>query len=214
MDWLQQARQRMVRDQLAKRGVSDPRVLAALGQVPRHLFVPEQQRHQAYADCALPIDADQTISQPFIVARMAEALALTGGERVLEIGTGSGYAAAVLAELAGSVVTVERHAELAEAARERLAGLGYESVAVVAGDGTLGWPSAAPYDAISVPAGAPEVPPALLQQLAEGGRLIIPVGSAQDQRLLRVRRAGERFEREWLEPVRFVPLIGAQGWAP
>jgi protein-L-isoaspartate(D-aspartate) O-methyltransferase len=144
---------------------------------------------------------------------MAQALQLSGPEHVLEIGTGSGYAAAVLSLLAAQVVTVERHPELAATARQRLAELGYANVEVIAGDGSLGWPPGAPYHAISVPAGAPEVPQALLQQLADAGRLIIPVGSAQDQRLLRVLRSGAEFDRQWLEPVRFVPLIGAQGWA-
>lgn len=211
LDWEQQ-RAAMVAEQLRPRHIRDERVLAALAQVPRHMFVPPTLRERAYADMALPIEANQTISQPFIVALMAEGLGLRGNERVLEIGTGSGYAAAILAQLAAHVTTVERHPTLATAARRVLDELRYTNITVLDGDGSLGWPAAAPYDAISVPAGAPDVPPALLAQLADGGRLLIPVGPPDDQRLLRIVRRGDEWQRiEW-GAVRFVPLIGAAGW--
>jgi protein-L-isoaspartate(D-aspartate) O-methyltransferase len=207
------ARQAMVEHQIAGRGVRDERVLEAMGTVPREAFVPEPLAEQAYGDSPLPIGAEQTISQPYIVALMAEALEIRPGDRVLEIGAGSGYAAAVLARLAGEVYAVERHESLAREARERLAGLGIQNVQVAHGDGTLGWAEHAPYDAIAVAAGGPEVPAALLDQLAEGGRLVIPIGpEPRTQELVRVRRQDGRTVREDLGPVRFVPLIGAQGW--
>lgn len=210
----EERRRRMVEDQIAARGVRDPRVLAAMGRVSREAFLREELGELAYQDTPLPIESDQTISQPFIVAYMTECLGLRGGEKVLEIGTGSGYAAAVLAEIAAEVYTVERHAGLAESAAERLARLGYAKVRVRHGDGTLGWPEHAPYEAIVVAAGGPEVPASLREQLAIGGRLVIPVGpTARDQQLVRVTRTGEHsFDRENLLPVSFVPLVGAEGW--
>jgi len=208
------ARRRMVETQLARRGVRDPAVLAAMGMVPRETFVPAPLAADAYDDGPLPIGEGQTISQPYIVALMTEALRLASGDRVLEIGTGSGYAAAVLAEIAAEVYTIERLAPLAESARRRLAELGYATVHVRCGDGTLGWPEHAPYDAIVVTAGGPEVPKALLDQLAVGGRLVMPVGgSPRAQHLVRVvRRATDDYGYEDLGDVAFVPLIGAEGW--
>jgi protein-L-isoaspartate(D-aspartate) O-methyltransferase len=206
-------RERMVRDQVAARGVRDPAVLHALRAVPREAFLPPELEEFAYDDTPLPIAAGQTISQPYIVALMAEALALGPGDRVLEVGTGSGYAAAVLGRMAREVFTIERHADLAETAAARLRRLGFANVHVRAGDGTLGWPEAAPFDAIVVAAGGPRVPPALVEQLAPGGRLVIPVGEAREQRLVRlVKRPDGTCAREELGGVRFVPLIGAEGW--
>lgn len=206
-------RKEMVERQLAARGVWDPRVLDAMGTVPREAFVPERLAEFAYDDTPLPIAEAQTISQPYVVALMAEALELGPGDRVLEIGAGSGYAAAVLSRLAREVWTIERHETLAREARARMERLGYRNVHVRQGDGTLGWPAHAPYDAVVVAAGGPEVPPALLEQLAEGGRLVMPIGpDPRTQSLVRVRRRDGRFEREDLGGVRFVPLIGAQGW--
>ncbi|MFH0916885.1 MAG: protein-L-isoaspartate(D-aspartate) O-methyltransferase [bacterium] len=179
-------RHRMVEDQLRSRGVTDERVLAAMGRVPRHLFVPPAQRWSAYHDGPLPIGLGQTISQPYMVARMTELLHLVSDSRVLEIGTGSGYQAAVLAELAGGVWTIERHADLARRAEELLLQLGYANVRVITGDGTLGFPEAAPYDGILVTAAAPYVPESLREQLAVNGRMVIPVeaGYAQDLKLI------------------------------
>jgi len=210
----EEARQRMVEHQLAARGIDDPLVLAAMGKVPREKFVSAGQARLAYRDGALPIAEGQTISQPYIVARMTAALRLVPTDRVLEIGTGSGYAAAVLAEIAAEVYTVERLAGLAERARQRLAELGYANVHVLTGDGTLGWPEHAPYDAIVATAGGPGAPQALLDQLAIGGRLVIPLGAdPYEQRLVRiVRLEAQEYQREGLEAVAFVPLIGAQGW--
>jgi protein-L-isoaspartate(D-aspartate) O-methyltransferase len=204
----------MVERQISARGVTDPRVLAAMRDVPREAFVGELKRPFAFEDTPLPIGAGQTISQPYIVAMMTEALNLKASDRVLEIGTGSGYAAAVLSRIAREVYSVERHAMLAERASETLKGLAYDNVRVHVGDGTLGWPEHAPYDAISVTAAGPQVPQALLDQLAEGGRMVIPVGSRQaTQALLRVTRRGGTLETEELLPVHFVPLTGAQGFA-
>lgn len=204
----------MVARDLAGRGIRDAAVLEAMGTVPRERFVEPCLVEAAYDDCALPIDADQTISQPYIVALMTEALELGPTDRVLEIGTGSGYAAAVLGRVAGEVWTIERHRCLADQARRRLAELGVGNVTVIDGDGTLGWADAAPYDAIVVTAGGPTVPPALLDQLADGGRLVMPVGTDQhDQELERVRRHGDDLRTEPLGPVRFVPLVGEHGWA-
>ena len=204
----------MVARDLAGRGIRDAAVLAVMGEVPRERFVEPCLVEAAYDDCALPIDADQTISQPYIVALMTEALELRPTDRVLEIGTGSGYAAAVLGRIAAQVWTVERHQCLATQATGRLADLGLDNVNVVVGDGTLGWPEAAPYDAIVVTAGGPTIPEALLDQLADGGRLVMPVGADQhDQELERVRRHGADLRTEPLGPVRFVPLVGEQGWA-
>jgi protein-L-isoaspartate(D-aspartate) O-methyltransferase len=199
----------MVEGQLARRGIRDERVLDAFRAVPREEFVLPSLRDYAYRDAALPIAQGQTISQPFIVALTLQALRLRGGERVLEVGTGSGYAAALLGRLAREVFTIERHAVLAEAARERLRRLGYHNVEVGHGDGSLGWPEHAPYDAIAVAAAAHAVPPALLSQLAIGGRLVIPVGpSDAGQVLVLITREGaERFVERALTEVRFVPLI-------
>jgi protein-L-isoaspartate(D-aspartate) O-methyltransferase len=207
-------RRRMVEEQLVARGITDPRVLAAMGKVPREKFLAARQAAFAYDDGPLPIGEAQTISQPYVVARMTEALALAPTDRVLEIGTGSGYAAAVLAEIAAEVYTVERIAPLAERARRHLGDLGYANVHVLTGDGTLGWPEHAPYDAIVATAGGPSLPPALLDQLAVGGRLVMPVGAlSYEQRLVRVvREATDDYRQEELEAVAFVPLIGAQGW--
>jgi protein-L-isoaspartate(D-aspartate) O-methyltransferase len=208
------AREQMVARDVAARGVADKLVLAAMRQVPREAFVPEGLREFAYEDSPLPIGSEQTISQPYIVAFMIEALQLGGGEKVLEIGTGSGYAAAVLSQIAAEVYTVERLGELADRARATLSRLGYANVDVLHGDGTRGWPEHAPYDAIVVAAGGPQVPLALKQQLAIGGRLVIPVGADRDtQQLVRViRQSDSAFLSEEITGVRFVPLIGEQGW--
>ena len=211
---LAEARERMVEFHLVGRGIRDPAVLAAMRTVPRERFVYESLAHRAYEDGPLPIGEGQTISQPYIVAVMSEALRLQATDRVLEIGTGSGYAAAVLAVIAAEVYTVERIESLATLSRRRLKELGYANVHVRHGDGSLGWPEHAPYDAIVVTAGGPEVPRSLLRQLAVGGRLVMPVGStSRSQRLVRVVRTGEEtWDREALEDVCFVPLIGAEGW--
>ena len=208
------ARQRraMVEEQIRERGVSSAPVLEAMLAVPRHEFVPTELVDEAYRDQPLAIGEGQTISQPFMVAAMTEALELTGIERVLEIGTGSGYQSAVLSLLAREVYTVESNATLALAARERLERLGYANVHVHAGDGTLGLPEAAPFEAIVVTAAAPRVPPPLVEQLAEGGRLVIPVGEAESQELLQVRKTGGDTPWRALHYCRFVPLIGRHGW--
>jgi len=196
---------------MAVRGIRDERVLAALAAVPRELFVPDQHRRNAYADRALPIGSGQTISQPFMVATMLEALQLDGG-RVLEVGTGSGYQAALLAELAHEVVTIERVPELAEEARRTLARAGYEPVDVRVGDGTLGVPERAPFDGIVVAAAAPAVPGPLYDQLAPGGRLVVPVGTRRDQWLEIVVRGPDGPIRARTVPCRFVPLLGSAGF--
>jgi protein-L-isoaspartate(D-aspartate) O-methyltransferase len=205
----------MVDEQIAARGVADPAVLDAMRAVPREMFVPDSAIEFAYDDTPLPIEEGQTISQPYVVALMAAALALRPRDRVLEIGAGSGYAAAVLSRIAAEVYAIERHAALAESASRRLRKLGYDNVRIVHGDGTLGWPDHAPYDAIVVAAGGPSVPEALRAQLAVGGRLVIPVGATlRSQELVRVTRVGENeYRQEDLGAVQFVPLIGAQGWA-
>jgi protein-L-isoaspartate(D-aspartate) O-methyltransferase len=207
-------RRRMVDEHVAARGIRSPRVLAAMRKVPREKFLPASLREFAYEDSPLPIEGGQTISQPYIVALMVDALGLEGGERVLEIGTGSGYAAAVLAEIAGEVYTIERIAELAQQAATVLAELGYTNVHVRHGDGTRGWSEHAPYDAIVVAAGGPKVPEPLKQQLKVGGRLVIPVGSdPRIQELVRVTRVAQNeYSEEDLADVRFVPLVGEQGW--
>jgi len=212
---LAQRRERMVDAQIARRGIRDRRVLDAMRSVPREAFVDPGYEEFAYEDSPLPIDEHQTISQPYIVAMMTAAANVEPGNHVLEVGAGSGYAAAILSRIAARVDAIERHPSLAERARQRLRTLGYDNVSIHTGDGTLGWPAAAPFDAILVAAGGPEVPPALKQQLAIGGRLIIPVGDAERyQHLLRITRvAGDDFELEDLGPVRFVPLIGKQGWS-
>ncbi len=192
--------------------IKDRRVLAALARVPRELFVPLESRHMAYEDGPLPIGYGQTISQPFIVALMTQALELTGGEKVLEVGAGSGYQAAVLAELAQQVITVERLTPLVERARTSLDSLGYTNVTVHQAGKTLGWPREAPYDGIIVAAGAPDVPPGLLSQLVMGGRLVIPVGSRHMQQLYKVTRRKDRNEVETLGGCYFVSLIGSGAW--
>ena len=207
-----QDRLRMVRDQIIPRGVRDPRVLEAMRQVPRHCFVPPEYEAMAYSDGPLPIGQGQTISQPYIVALMSEMLELEGDETVLEVGTGSGYQAAVLAQLARTVHTIERHAALVEKAEQVLQALGVRHVVVHLGDGTLGLPRYAPYQAIMVTAASPVVPPPLLEQLADGGRLVIPVGGHGSQVLERWRRFGDTFDQEQILPVAFVPLRGAHGW--
>ena len=205
-------RRQMVDEQIRERGIGSPRVLEALLAVPLHLFVLAESMSAAYADQPLPIGEGQTISQPFMVAAMTDALELSGNERVLEVGTGSGYQAAVLSLLAAEVYTIESHASLALAARERLERLGYSNVHVHAGDGTLGLPAAAPFDAIVVTAAAPRVPPPLVEQLAEGGRLVIPVGRPDQQELLQVRKSGGQTTSRVLHYCRFVPLVGRHGW--
>ena len=206
-------REQMVAEQLEARGVSDPRVLDALRIVPRHLFVEAGLQDRAYDDTPLPIGERQTISQPYMVAHMTEALAVSPGERLLEVGTGSGYQAAVLAELGAHVVTIERIPILARRAAERLAALGYaDRVQVVEDDGTLGWPAGAPYDAILVTAGGPCLPRPLLEQLAPGGRLVLPMGEEELQTLVRIRRGPRGLVEEYLGECRFVKLLGSYGW--
>jgi protein-L-isoaspartate(D-aspartate) O-methyltransferase len=207
-----QARQEMVETQIRRRHITDSRVLECLERVPRHEFVPAEFRNRAYEDAPLPIGEGQTISQPYIVAAMTAALRLQGSERVLEIGTGFGYQAAVLACLAREVVTVEFRSKLATEAAERLARLGYENAHVHCGDGTLGLPEFAPYDAILVAAAAPSAPTPLLAQLAEGGRMVVPVGDVENQDLQIIERDLGAFRTVLLEPCRFVPLLGAHGW--
>lgn len=206
-------RQLLVSEQVEARGVRDPLVLSAMRRVPRELFVPKKLRISAYEDRPLPIGANQTISQPYIVAFMIEALALRGGEKVLEIGTGSGYAAAVIAEITGSVFTIERIGRLVEIAAVNLKKAGYHDICIRHADGTQGWPDKAPFDAILVSAGAPNIPKTLESQLAIGGRMVVPVGKGRRaQKLIRVTRVGEnKFQREDLADVRFVPLIGSEG---
>jgi len=200
-------------DQLVARGVRDERVLEAMRRVPRDAFVPPAARAYAYDDRALAIGSGQTISQPYMVAAMTEALRLSGTERVLDVGTGSGYQAAVLAELAREVITIERRPELAEAARTTLEALGYGTITVIVGDGTLGSPEHAPFDGIVVAAGAPRVPDALRQQLSrDGGRLVIPVGPPEQQWLVTVTRNGDSFTESRSVGCVFVPLVGADGW--
>ncbi|MEP0806507.1 MAG: protein-L-isoaspartate(D-aspartate) O-methyltransferase [Chloroflexota bacterium] len=201
----------MVERQLRGRGISNQRVLEAFESIPRHLFVPQEYRHLAYEDGPLPIGYNQTISQPFIVAYMTQLLDLTGGERVLEVGTGSGYQAAILSALTAEVHTIELIPALAERARKTLEQIGVTNVAIHIGDGSLGWEPAAPYDAILVTAAGPRVPKPLLDQLAEGGRLVLPVGERGAQVLELWRREGENFSHETLLPVAFVPLRGKEG---
>ncbi|MDJ0940364.1 MAG: protein-L-isoaspartate(D-aspartate) O-methyltransferase [Woeseiaceae bacterium] len=214
MSKYEKQRERMVKYQVEGRGVHSDVVLAAMRKVPREQFIPEYERAYAYNDGPLPIGEGQTISQPFVVAFMIEALKLDGGEKVLEIGTGSGYAAAVLAEVAGDVYTIERLPDLAERSTQLLAQLGYDNVHVRCGDGTLGWPEQAPFGGIVVTAGGPDVPVSLREQLAVGASLVIPVGDTKSyQELRRVTRVAEDdYESETLTAVRFVPLVGEQGW--
>lgn len=206
------ARRAMIETQLCRRGIHETRVLGAMGTVPRHEFVPPHFRNRAYEDAPLPIGEGQTISQPYIVAAMTVALHLRGSERVLEIGTGCGYQAAVLASLANEVFTIEYRSELATSAADRLARLGYSNVHVHCGDGTLGLPEFAPFDAILVAAAAPAAPAPLLAQLAEGGRMVVPVGSIENQELQLAERVKDKFRTTTLEGCRFVPLVGAHGW--
>ena len=206
------ARAEMVERQLRRRGISDERVLAAMGRVPRDLFVPVNLADHAYDDGALPIGHHQTISQPFVVATICSLLSLQGTERVLDVGTGSGYQAAVLAELAAEIVTIERIPELAAEARARLQGAGYQNVEVHVGDGSLGVPERAPFDGIAIAAAAPRVPPALYEQLAEGGRLVLPRGSRWGQELVLVVRKPEGPAQRTSIPCRFVPLVGDEGF--
>jgi protein-L-isoaspartate(D-aspartate) O-methyltransferase len=205
-------RRAMIEAQLRRRGLRDERVLGAMYTVPRHEFVPPASAHAAYDDCPLPLADGQTISQPYIVAAMTEAVHVQPGDKALEVGTGSGYQAAILATLGAKVYTLERNPRLAAEARARLARLGYEGVEVVEGDGSEGYPVAAPYQVIMVTAGAPAVPEALLAQLAEGGRMVIPVGSLQRQDLHLIFKHGNETATRYLDPCQFVPLIGKGGW--
>jgi protein-L-isoaspartate(D-aspartate) O-methyltransferase len=206
------ARDRMVETQLVARGIHDPRVLEALRKIPRHLFVDEALQDQSYNDHPLPIGEQQTISQPFIVALMSESLQLKGGEKVLEIGTGSGYQAAILAELAGKVFSIERHPNLAYRANQILRELGYTNVIIRVGDGSMGWPDDAPFDGILVTAGTPSIPQPLVDQLAPGGRLVVPVGDRSSQEMVLVERKPEGAVKTNLGGVRFVDLVGKWGW--
>lgn len=207
------ARNQMVEMQLRARGIHDPHVLAAMRAIPRHLFVDPTLQPRAYDDSPLPIEAEQTISQPYMVALMSQVLELTGPERVLEVGTGSGYQAAVLAEFAAEVFSIERLDHLAECARTRLVRLGYGNrIHVRAGDGAAGWPEAAPFDAIIVTAAAQQVPRPLIQQLTEGGCLVLPLGEADLQGLARIRKQGSRLQVDYFGECRFVKLIGEYGW--
>jgi protein-L-isoaspartate(D-aspartate) O-methyltransferase len=204
-------RQRLV-EQLREQGIKDLAVLHAIDKVPRHLFVPTGVRHRAYEDSALPIGNGQTISQPSIHARYLELLKLKGNEKVLEIGTGSGYQTALLAELASQVFSIERIAPLLDTARETLRAIGVRNVSFLLGDGTLGWRQYAPYDAILVGAGAPAVPSTYHEQLREGGRILIPIGDKEEQTLFMYTRRGDKLEEMEIAPVRFVPLVGKYSW--
>lgn len=210
---IKELREAMVRNQLIPRGIKDPRVLAAMRKVPRHLFVGSSLQHSAYEDMALPTSDGQTISQPYMVAVMTELLELSGSEKVLEIGTGSGYQAAILAELAKEVYTIERIGSLTETARERFNSLNYENIHVMTGDGTLGWPEKAPFDRMIITAASPKIPDPLMEQLAVEGILIIPVGSRYSQQLLKIRKTHKGVLEEYHTPCVFVPLIGEHGWA-
>jgi len=212
VDLYRLARERMVETQITARGINDERVLKAMLKVPRHLFVDEALRDQAYGDFPLPIGEGQTISQPYIVALMTEALELKGNERVLEIGTGSGYQTAILAELALWVYTIERFPTLLERAKKVLKELGYKNISFKLDDGTLGWKEAAPFDAIIVTAASPDIPPPLVEQLAEGGRIVIPIGDEFSQTLIKGVKKGGKLHTKALEPVRFVKLVGAYGF--
>lgn len=205
-------RELMVSTQLVPRGIRDERVLEAMRKIPRHIFVGENIRHMAYDDMALQIGDGQTISQPYMVAIMTELLELEGTEKVLEIGTGSGYQTAVLAELAGYVYTVERFGDLSDYAKERVASLGYDNVSFMVGDGTLGWPSGAPFQRALITAAAPEVPNPIKEQLSEDGIIVAPVGSRYSQVLIKARKQKGRFSEEFHTPCAFVPLVGEHGW--
>ena len=207
-------RARMVEVQLRHRGIRDERVLAAMGKVQRERFITPEYAWEAYSDRPIPIGAGQTVSQPYMVAAMVEALDVQPSDRVLEVGTGTGYEAALLGELAAQVWTIERHAELADKARSVLTELGYRNVHVVHGDGSLGLPQHAPFDEILVAAGAPQAPPSLIAQLAEGGRLAVPVGNRVEQQLQIVRKIDGKIVTSSHVPCCFVPLLGAEGWEP
>jgi len=209
---LEAARQQMLRKQLQLRGIHDRHVLEAMARVPRERFVAGESRQQAYADRALAIGCGQTISQPYIVALMTQALELSGREKVLEIGSGSGYQTAILAELAGEVISIERHTDLSAKAGALLTELGYRNVTLACGDGTLGWPAQAPYQRIIVTAAAARWPTALFEQLGEGGILVMPIGGRDYQTLQAIRKVSGTPQTVNLSPCRFVPLIGAQGW--
>jgi protein-L-isoaspartate(D-aspartate) O-methyltransferase len=202
----------MVEEQLRHRGISDPRVLEAMAKVPRHLFVPQDYQSSAYEDRPLPIGEGQTISQPYMVAIMSQSLELNGREKVLEIGTGSGYQAAILAELAGTVYTVERISSLTQSAQKVLGGLGYENILFRTGDGSKGWPEEAPFGGIIVTAGAPDIPQTFKTQLAERGILVIPTGPRYTQTLFKLTREGNKFIEEDVTGCVFVPLVGDYGW--
>jgi len=207
----------MVEHQLRERGIADERVLAAMGEVPREAFVPERRRELAYADAALPIGSEQTISQPWIVAAILQALELRGDEQVLEVGTGSGYSTCLLGRLAAHVISIERHSSLARAAARHLRACSSHNVELMVGDGSRGVPDRAPFDAIAVHAAAPVPPPTLLSQLADGGRMVVPVTSgkgheSEGETLIALRRRGDELERTEIAPCRFVPLIGAEGF--
>jgi protein-L-isoaspartate(D-aspartate) O-methyltransferase len=204
----------MVERQLRRRGIADERVLAAMGEVPREEFVSERYRHRAYADSAVPIGEGQTISQPWIVAAICQALELAGEERVLEVGTGSGYSACVLSHLAAEVISIERHESLARAARQTLDSLGIANVEVVVADGSRGLPERAPFEAIAVHATAPVPPATLLSQLADGGRLVVPIAADAADMLTVFRRRGDELESAVIGPCRFVPLLGQEGFGP
>jgi protein-L-isoaspartate(D-aspartate) O-methyltransferase len=206
------ARERMVQEQIIARGIADARVIAALRKIPRHLFVDAGLVNRAYDDSALPIGDKQTLSQPYMAARMSEALGLGGDEKILEIGTGSGYQTALLAEIGFNVFSVEKLRALSRKARQLLDRLGYQNIALHVGDGTIGWSEHAPYDAIIVTAGAPSPPKPLLEQLAIGGRLVIPVGDEQEQTLVRVSRTRFSYKEERLGECKFVKLLGKFGW--
>jgi protein-L-isoaspartate(D-aspartate) O-methyltransferase len=212
MSDFEERRAGMVEHQLRARGIVDERVLAAMGEVPREAFVGERRRELAYSDAALPIGSEQTISQPWIVAAILQALELKGDEQVLEVGTGSGYSTCVLARLTEHVISVERHSGLARAAAENLRACGAHNVELLVGDGSRGVPDRAPFDAIAVHAAAPAPPPALLGQLADGGRLVVPVATGSEEMLTVLRRHGAEFESTAITTCRFVPLIGAEGF--
>jgi protein-L-isoaspartate(D-aspartate) O-methyltransferase len=205
-------REKMIEEQLVARQIRDARVLEAMRKVPRHLFVPDEIKAHAYEDRPLPIGQDQTISQPYMVALMVQALELTGSEKVLEIGTGSGYETAILAELCSEVFSIERLAELADQAQALLRALGYRNVRIKVGDGTLGWEEYAPYDAIVISASSPQIPRPLLEQLEPGGAFVVPIGEEQLQSLVRLRKTNEGIREEYLGECRFVKLKGAFGW--
>lgn len=211
-DYYSRLRSEMVKRQIAARGIKDPRVLEAVSHVPRHLFVPGSLADRAYDDSPLPIGGGQTISQPYMVAWMSDLLEISPGDKVLEVGTGSGYQAAILCELAGEVFSIEKYPDLAKAAEKRLTDLGYENFRIRVGDGTMGWPEEAPFAGIIVTAGAPSVPQPLLEQLEDGGRLVIPVGPSGMQMLNVIQRRGNDFHTSDEGTCVFVPLVGKFGW--